>query len=271
MKIGCNLSTELMVLIDKQKLSVDYVKVALSKLDEKIPLEYKNYGILLLHGIGVDVPQHTGAANLENLDWDRVRYTIDFFDSKFIGLHCGAYMSDWQEEEITYEMVKERMGYCLKVWKRNLTIDILIENLPYTPYYEKNNSRIIKHSVSPRLINELCIEQEVGLLLDIAHAKVSASGLSIPVKEYLDALPLDRVREVHVVGTRDTVDGLRDSHLEMDKEDYEILEYVIQRSNPEIVTLEYGGFGEHYLWRSNIDAIERQLKRIREIVYKNYK
>jgi uncharacterized protein (UPF0276 family) len=266
MKIGCNLSTELMALIDEKKANVDYVKIALSKSDEEIPQDYKNYGMLLLHGVGVNIPQHTGTAELRGIDWDQINAKVDFCDNKFIGLHCGAYKSDWMEQEVSFEMVKERMGSFIKLWKENLNIEILIENHPYNSYYENNNPKIIKHSVSPELISHLCREHEIGLLLDLAHAKVTASGLDIPIKEYLAALPLELVREIHVVGTRVTEEGIRDNHLEMNEEDYEILEWAFKMTNPEVVTLEYGGFGEHFSWRSNKDAIERQLKRITELI-----
>ena len=80
----------------------------------------------------------------------------------------------------------------------------------------------------------------------------------------MTALPLDLVKEIHAVG-QETEVGLRDNHLQMNEEDYEILEFVFKMTNPNVVTLEYGGFGEHFSWRSNKDAIERQLKRITEL------
>ena len=266
MQIGCNLSTELIELIDEEKISVDYVKIALSKSTDEIPLKYKAYGKLLLHGVGTDIPQHTGTTELNSVNWNQVREKIKFCDSKFIGLHCATYQSDWNGQEVTFEMVKERMGCSINLWKENLDVEILIENVPYTPYYETNSLKIIKHSVSPNLINELCNEYPVGLLLDIAHAKVTASGLNISVEDYLTSLPLERVKEIHAVGTRNTENGLRDNHLEMDKYDYEILEFILKITNPEIVTLEYGGFGDYFSWRSDKSALERQLKKIVEIV-----
>lgn len=265
MKIGCNLSTELIELIDEKKVSVDYVKIALSKSDEEIPWNYKNYGKLLLHGVGVDIPQHTGATQLMDINWKQIKSKVDFCGSSFIGLHCGTYKSDWVEHEVTYEMIKERMGNVIELWKENLGVEILIENLPYTSYYENNNPKFLKNSVTPKLISDLCREHKTGLLLDLAHAKVAASGLNIPVKDYLKVLPLDLVKEIHVVGTRETEEGLRDNHLEMNEEDYDILEFVLKMTKPEVVTLEYGGFGEHFSWRSNKDAIERQLIRITKL------
>lgn len=268
MKIGCNLSTELMELLDEKRVSVDFVKIVLSKSNEEIPQSYKNYGTLLLHGVGTDVPQHTGASQLDDIDWSMIREKTSFCESSFIGLHCVTYKSDWVEQEVTCEMVKERMSNFIRTWKKQLNLDLLIENVPYTHYYESNNPGFMKHSVSPKLISDLCREHEIGLLLDLAHAKIAASGLNIPLNDYLLALPLELVREIHVVGTRNTEDGLRDNHLEMEDEDYEILEFALKMTKPEIVTLEYGGFGEHFSWRSDKAAIERQLKRIAELINK---
>lgn len=52
----------------------------------------------------------------------------------------------------------------------------------------------------------------------------------------------------------------------MNEDDYKNLEFILKITNPELVTLEYGGFGEHFLWRSDKKAIERQLKKIVQIV-----
>lgn len=266
MKIACNLSKELMELIDEEKVFVDYVKIYFSKSNDIIPNIYKKYGSLLLHGVGTDIPQHTGAADLENINWNQIQANINFCSSSFIGLHCETYKADWQQDDITFEMIKERMGNTLELWRAKTGIDLLIENLPYKRFYEAGKPKLIKTSVYPKLINELCIEHNVNLLLDIAHAKVTSSTLAIPIKEYLTSLPLDRVKEIHVVGTNSTENGLRDNHLEMQEEDYKLLEFVLKRTKPEIVTLEYGGFGDHFSWRSDKGAIERQLNSISAIV-----
>jgi uncharacterized protein (UPF0276 family) len=268
MKIGCNLSNELMELLDEKKVTVDYVKIALGKSGEEIPQEYKRYGKLLLHGVGQDISQHTGTSQLQDINWQCLNSQVQFCNNRFIGVHCGTYQDDWEPKEVTYEIVKSRMDSFIKLWKEKINVELLIENVPYSQYYEMNNPRIIKHSVLPKLISELCIEHEIGLILDIAHAKVAASGLNMTLRDYLIALPLEKVKEIHAVGTKMTEVGLRDNHLEMNEEDYETLEFVLGMTNPEIVTLEYGGFGEHFAWRSNKEAIERQLNRIATLVNK---
>jgi hypothetical protein len=45
--------------------------------------------------------------------------------------------------------------------EREDNVELLIENVLYSQYYEMNNPRIIKHSVLPKLISELCIKHEI--------------------------------------------------------------------------------------------------------------
>ena len=266
MKLGCNLSSELIELIQAKEVELDYVKIALESVYDDIPFKYSTYGDVLLHGLGHDVQQHTGAELNPSVDWVRVNKQVDYCGSPHIGLHCATYWSDWACREVTYDMVKERMSSNIRHWQSHMNGSLVIENVPYTPYYEIKPG-VITYSVSPRLITELCVENEVGLLLDLAHAKVTAHGTNTELREYLSLLPLSLVRELHVVGTRSQDDGtLRDHHLEMDSDDYNILEWILDRTSPMVITLEYGGFGDHFSWRSSKSAIKRQLEAISSIL-----
>ena len=96
-------------------------------------------------------------------------------------------------------------------------------------------------------------------MLDIAHAQVAASVLKWDVHQYLDSLPLQKVRQIYVSGTLQKNGMLYDAHEELQEEDYRLLRWVLKRSNPEMVTLEY--------FRQK-DSLERQLKRLRELILK---
>lgn len=271
MRIGCNLSDQLIELIQNKEVNVDCVKIMLKDLYDIVPIIYKQYGTLLLHGIGKGVPQHTGARFVEEaVDWNQINRQLMCCESPHLALHCASYWRDWESYNVTYDYIKERMNRFISVWKTHVSVDILIENVPYTKNYEINNPGIIKVCVNPKLIKELCYENDIGLCLDVAHARVTAFGLKIPLKDYLEQLPLKQVREIHVVGIR-MVDGdMRDNHMEMDEDDYETLEWLLQRVDADYLTLEYGGFGEHYSWRSDKEAIRRQLYRIQKIVKSNH-
>jgi hypothetical protein len=105
----------------------------------------------------------------------------------------------------------------------------------------------------------------VGLLLDLAHARIAAHNRGEDVCAYLSALPLERVREIHVCGPGPDRSGvLQDEHQEMGEEDYALLDWTLERTHPLVVTLEYGGTGSHFEWRSDLATLERQLTRLRE-------
>lgn len=78
-----------------------------------------------------------------------------------------------------------------------------------------------------------------GLLLDTGHARVSASALGVDVHRYLAGLLLDRVAEVHVSGPRVHAGGLIDTLQPMQEVDYELLSFVLSRTRPGMVNLEY--------------------------------
>ena len=56
------------------------------------------------------------------------------------------------------------------------------------------------------------------------------------------SLLLDRVKEIHVNGCGHDKEGiLIDSHQKMENEDFALLDWVLCRTNPEIISLEYSG------------------------------
>ena len=82
-------------------------------------------------------------------------------------------------------------------------------------------------------------EAECGFLLDIGHAHVSAEVLGVDMHDYLSSLPLHRVVQVHVSGPRMRYGRLVDAHEPLQEIDYELLDFVLERIQPQVVTLEY--------------------------------
>ena len=78
-----------------------------------------------------------------------------------------------------------------------------------------------------------------GFLLDTGHLRVSADRLGLDVETYLGQLPLERVMEVHVSGPRRHGGRLVDAHAPLLAADYRLLEVLLSRLTPQVVTLEY--------------------------------
>ena len=112
-------------------------------------------------------------------------------------------------------------------------VPVLLENVEPLPFqgYE--------FEVQPPLITDVLQEADCGFVLDISHARVAASVLSLDVQDYLQSLPLERVQQVHVSGPRLLNGRLVDVHESLQEVDYELLDFVLARTQPQVVTLEY--------------------------------
>ena len=104
-------------------------------------------------------------------------------------------------------------------------------------------------------------------MLDIAHARCSARHLNQDVREYIEALPLHRLREIHLAGVVERPEGIRDAHTALTEEDYQLTEYLLQQTHPETVTIEYGGLPDR-IWNVNgeLEPISRNCPRELETI-----
>lgn len=116
-----------------------------------------------------------------------------------------------------------------------LTVPLLLENLDYWP------TGAYEYVSEPAFLADVLDTTDVEFLLDLAHARVAAGRLGIPIDDYLDRLPLNRVRELHVSGPRVRDGVLMDAHESLDDEDRRLLARVLRASRPGAVTLEYDG------------------------------
>lgn len=264
MFLGCNYSKELAQLMDNGIVNVDYIKIGLYDMFKEGLEISKSLRPVLLHGVGQEIFEHAGMKSLDGLDWNKINRAIKEYKSPFIGYHLAAVKEDF-EEDADEEAVIERIVTNTKMWSSKIDVPFLIENTPYYP-----DKGTLRCTTNPDVINEVCERTDVDLILDLAHAKVAAWHRRENIHSYILKLPLDRVKEIHVVGTMmDHGYGLRDKHHEMQEEDYELLKWILKITKPRIITLEYGGPGKHYEGRSDINALERQLLKLKEICEKH--
>lgn len=98
---------------------------------------------------------------------------------------------------------------------------------------------------------------ERDFLLDLAHARVTASVFDLDVHEYLTSLPMEKVVQIHVSGPRFKNGHLYDTHEDLQDDDYLLLEWVLRHTIPQMVTLEY--FKDR-------QKLYKQLIRLQEII-----
>lgn len=138
--------------------------------------------------------------------------------------------------------------------------EIIIENVPYRGVFGK----VLRTSVEPETLTELLNQTNTGLLLNISHARISANYLGISEKDYMNQLPTGRIKELHFTGLHHFNGWLQD-HLDTTPGDWPVLDWVLKQtknenwSEPWLLAYEVGGVGEKFTWRSDGQALERDI------------
>lgn len=169
-----------------------------------------------------------------------------------IGLPYAIYR--WPFTALLPPSLAERWAVrTLRCWAVQSPVPLLAENMP--PWKRDRPAYV----VDPGFITRVIEGAGCGLLLDLAHARVSAYRRGQPARDYVSQLPLDRLTEIHVSGPRPSpADGrLLDAHEALQEEDYALLAWVLERARPQAVTLEYD--------RDPVQ-LEAQLLRLQELL-----
>jgi uncharacterized protein (UPF0276 family) len=144
---------------------------------------------------------------------------------------------------------------------------VIVENIPWFGA----EGEFHRPSVESAVIDEVFRTTDAGFLLDLSHARIAAHYLGVDPRKYIQSLPEQALRELHVTGVRMHETRLAD-HLDLQDEDWEIFDWAMERiargewARPWMVAFEYGGIGEPFKWRSSIDVLREQAPRMYEKV-----
>lgn len=257
MKFGCNYSDELMFLINQQQVDVDVVKMGYFGPFVDLHDNIAQTKDLLIHGFGWH--EHIGMVDpVHNNDWALINKVMKAYKNDYLAVHFSVYEQDMIGKSDPKKVLEEG----LKTFIKHSDVPVMIENMDHNPMY--NRLCVMREAVEPKLITEMCEKYNLKLLLDTAHASVSAWHLNMDVYDYMSQMPLERVQEVHLVGTQLTEDqGLKDMHTPLKEHDYQLMDWLMERMTPEIITLEYGWPGQDFKWRTVEEEIREQLNEIR--------
>jgi uncharacterized protein (UPF0276 family) len=148
---------------------------------------------------------------------------------------------------------------------------LILENIPYFgPAGEFHRA-----SVEPEVIRTVVERSGCGFLLDLSHARIAAHYLGVDGRGYVEQLPVDRLRELHVTGVRHVKTRLAD-HMDLGEEDWAWVRTAMERvrsgdwPRPWTVALEYGGIGEPFKWRSDRAVLARQVPQLYDLVHRAF-
>lgn len=259
MEYACNFSKELLELLKGDEHLCDYIKIGDFGDTRKYMEEAFSLKPLLIHGFGWF--ERGGMPNTDIMDFDYMTSRLSGFKTPVLGMHGIAFKKDIIESENTFR----HMVSIFKEIDSKIPCELIIENMDYTHAYTYETT--IKETVMPDYITELVHETGLNMLLDTSHAFVSSYQLGMDIYEYLEQLPLEKVREIHFSGSFfDKTKGFLDVHGIMRDDDYEVARFlathpkVVNSSCLKIVTLEYGNVNS-----ADKEAIILQMKNLKEI------
>jgi len=235
-KLSVNLSNALSDLVHAGEVKIDAVEVVPHLTPERI-----REARAALPGMPFNF--HAGRVGMELSNRaDLPRYLALCPEVPFISLHLAvlpmwitgpAMRSHIYLPQPRSEMLIRHFIHKVKRWQARETLPLILENMavlhPGKYLFESD----------PQVITRGLEETGCGMLLDLSHARIAAQERSMPVEDYLRALPLEKVVQVHVSGCRERNGVLYDAHNSLQEVDYALLDWVLPKVNPDWLTLEY--------------------------------
>lgn len=211
---------------------------------------------------------------LGSVNWDDIERWLGKTDTHLINIHLGLYEKDMptlmdEPEAVARERVIAQFVTDLELLASRFGAErVVAENVPFgRRTLEKT---MLRPCIEPEIITQALTTTGCGLLLDIAHATITAHSLGVAPLDYMRALPLARTKEVHIAGVRDLGEGLRD-HLALTEADMvtmtETFALLLQHgADLHMVASEYGGITSSFDWRSEYGVIITDTPKIAAVV-----
>ncbi|MDD2522893.1 MAG: DUF692 family protein [Anaerolineaceae bacterium] len=258
MKFAVNYSTHLGDLLKEGAVKVDLLKCPEwdGIVNAALPL-----GRVYIH-FEISV----GANNIQSLNFGLIDRFLNTTDTPHLNIHLS---NDLALEADSPENRKAM----LRLWKKDLAslsaafpgVKIVAENLPWHEFLPH-----LRMAADPDLIRAIIEDCDLGLLLDLSHAQISANAFGMDFKDYIARLPLGRLSELHITGIREYANFPTD-HFELQPDDWQVVNWAAEQiragawRQPEIVAYEYGGIGDVFCWRTERSALQEQVPLLYDI------
>jgi uncharacterized protein (UPF0276 family) len=221
-----------------------------------------------------------GNNSLASKDWESIRRLMAETQTPCLNLHLAPTLTDFgfereplssrQQRQVMDRMIRDVAMAAQRIGAER----VIVENIPYRGRGANDSGKaFLRPSIEPDAITHILQATGTGFLFDLSHARITAGTLGMDEKIYIEALPLSRIREVHVTGIR-MVDGEQRDHFELLPEDWKMFEWFVSKiqsgaaAEPEMVAFEYGGVGDKFAYRSDTGIIAAQVPKLREIIEK---
>jgi uncharacterized protein (UPF0276 family) len=293
MNLAVNYSEAAADLLEKGQIAIDRFKCPawpdLIATVRHIHPTYVHFPLTAGQGIGnaFDMETH------EVADWSTIEGLLTHTNTPFVNIHLAPTVrdhvdipADTQEPEHVERLITCLIRDVRAVVEQFGPERVIVEN------DHDNGGKYLRPALLPDVIHRVVDETGCGLLLDISHARLAARHLGMDAWEYIHALPVERLREIHVTGIqhfdarwvgllcRAGVDagviqglaGRQVDHLPLITDDWafaaQSLDHIRRGvwGQPWIVALEYGGVGPVWEAVAEMEVLREQVPRLYELV-----
>jgi uncharacterized protein (UPF0276 family) len=214
-----------------------------------------------------------GDATPENIE--HAAQLLERTRTPWVNTHLIPRLSDARDPHDADEIIDIMLRDIRPLVERFGAANVVAENIPFPERARDKSPRCVEPDVIRRTIEGA----DVGFLLDIGHARRTAEHRAQDPRQYIESLPVERLRELHVTGLGYDASGHRVDHLPMREDDWELFQWVLDAiregrfARPGIIACEYGGVGEAFRWRSESRVIAedtpRMLAMVRAAIYES--
>jgi len=265
-QLALNYSEEAASLVSKDRIDIDRFKTP------DWPDMIANAGTL--RPVAVHFNLNAGSLRFADTDWARCEALLKQTNTPFLNLHLNAELTDFPgipvhtPQKRQYKVVADQLiADVAAAVERFGPERVIVENVPYRGSFETT----LRPSVEASLIRRIIQTTGCGLLLDLSHARISACYLGVDEFEYLSALPVQNLREMHFTGLRWLNGKLKDHHPALPV-DWRMLRWALDRiqggewSTPWLLAFEYGGVGDKFKGRSEREVMLEQLPMLNNLI-----
>ncbi len=256
MKFALNYSEPASILLRDKKIQIDLFKAP--DWPELIPL------VIEQHPTYIHFSLSTCDGSIPTANYAFIENSLKSTATEYVNVHLNAPRDLNPSDAGAVQNAIAMMYKEVNLLSTRLGAEnIVIENCPMPLIgYDFNHP-----AVQSSTITSIVEENGCGFLLDISHARISASTNDWNIYEYINQLPLSRLVELHVTGIK-LHEGVMTDHFELTENDWQFTNWAASQINtqiwpqPRVVAFEYGGLGPVFAFRNNIEVIASQVPQL---------
>lgn len=197
--------------------------------EDYLPKVYHTNGL-----VNIEFAEEMNGKFLENINKNNIKH-ISFdlgpscLDVKFNPQEHDCFWPNNSSPTLGEHEILEVATERLKNIRQVFNGSIALENLDY------HKGGAYEHVCEAGFICDALNKLGCYLALDIAHLLVSCFNFGIDQFTYISMLPLDLIKEIHLSHPQ----GNFDAHSAPTDNEYKLLEFLLSKSNPDFIVIEY--------------------------------